>query len=397
MSTSASDRQGGGALDGLKVLDLSFYAPGRVASLMLADLGADVVCVEMPPQLRPSESRLDDDTSSRWMLYQRNKRSVTLDLKSPEGHEVFERLVRGVDVVIESYKPGTATRLGVDYDAARAINPSLVYCSVSGFGQTGPYSQVIGHEPNYQGLGGALGQNRMEGRFPGVLPALVGDMVGGAYNGVMAILAALWKRDRTGQGQWIDVSIAAGIVSLLGSLPHAQWLGEEYRAQSFATGHRANFRAYRTKDDRYVAISPGTPWLWERFCRAIEREDLIERKAWDADGAELVAILADVFATKTRDEWESLNQRENVSVTPVLTDIYEISDHPQTVHRGFIVDVDYEPLGTVKQILPGFTMSETPPTVRWIPRYGEHSSEVLSELGYSDLEIEELRRTGVTG
>jgi crotonobetainyl-CoA:carnitine CoA-transferase CaiB-like acyl-CoA transferase len=383
-----------GALDGLKVVDVSFFAPGRVTSLFLADMGADVVCVEMPRGVRPAESRLDSDTSSRWLFYQRNKRSITLNLKTDGGRRVFGRLVADADVVLESYKAGTAARLGADYETVRQLNPKVVYCSVSGFGQTGPYCEYIGHEPNYQGLSGILAHNHLEGVEPTVLPALVGDIGGGAMNAVIAILAALHHRSRTGEGQCIDVAIASGILPLLGSLPYAQWLGEDYRATSFASGHRAAFRAYETKDGGYVAISPSEPWLWERFCRVLGRDDLTPLKHKDGEDPSLVEKLKEVFAGRTRQEWVDLNDRENVAVTAVLNDVHEIENDPQMVHREVIVEIDYPPMGKVKQIKTPFKMSKTPPSVRWIPRYGEHTEKVLTELGFGEGEIEALRQEG---
>jgi crotonobetainyl-CoA:carnitine CoA-transferase CaiB-like acyl-CoA transferase len=383
------------ALKGLKVLDLSFFAPGRAASLVLADLGADVVCIEMPRGLRPEASRLDDDTSSRWLLYGRNKRSITLNLKTPGGQAVFERLAKSVDVIIESFKPGTAKNLGVDYESARAINPQIIYCSVSGFGQTGPYSQIAGHEPNYQGLSGALGFNHYEDAPPTVLPTLVGDIAGGAMNATIAILSAMLFKARTGKGQYIDVSIQAGILPLLGSLTYAQWLGEHERQISFAAGRRADFRPYETGDGRFVAISPSAPWTWKKFCTAIDREDLSERPGNDPDDRELVAALVATFKTKTQKEWVEINDRTNVCITAVLDGIHEIENDPQMIHRKVIVEAEYEPMGTVKQILTPFLMSETPPVVRWIPRYGEYTNEVLAELGFGTDEISALQSEGV--
>ena len=383
-----------GALAGIKVLDLSFFAPGRAASLVLADLGADVICVEMPHGVRPSASRLDADTSSRWLFYQRNKKSITLNLKTDGGKKVFGALAREADVIVESYKPGTAKNLGVDYDTVREFNPQVVYCSVSGFGQTGPYSQYIGHEPNYQGLSGVLGNNHLEGVPPTVLPALVGDLGGGALSGTVAIMTALFHRERTGEGQYIDVAIAAGILPLLGSLPYAQWLGEEYRATSFASGHRAAFRAYETKDGKYVGISPSEPWLWVRFCQVIGREDLSDHRDGTGESPDLVNALKDVFLSRTQREWVDLNARENIAVTAVLDDIRDIENDPQMRHRGVVVEIDYEPLGRVKQINTPFQMSKTPPTVRWIPRYGQHTDEVLAEAGFDDDQIKALRSEG---
>lgn len=385
----------GSALAGIKVLDLSFYAPGRVTSMVLADFGADVVCVEMPRGVRPDASRLDSDRSSRWLFYQRNKRSVTLNLKTAGGMEVFRRLATDADVVIESYKAGTATRLGVDYDAVVALNPDVVYCSVSGFGQSGPYREYIGHEPNYQGLSGILAHNHLEGNDPTVLPALVGDLGGGAMNAIIGILMALFHRQRTGEGQYIDIAIASGILPLLGSLPYAQWLGETVRATSFSNGHRPGSRTYRTKDDKYVSISPSEPWLWERFCRVIGREDLVGFKSRHAEMPELVEELKAVFRSRTRQEWSDLNERENIAVTAVLADIFEVEADPQMAHRNVITEVDYAPLGRVKQIATPVPLSKTPPRVRWIPEYGEHTTEVLRQLGFHDDEVAHFRDEGV--
>jgi crotonobetainyl-CoA:carnitine CoA-transferase CaiB-like acyl-CoA transferase len=395
MTTQGNAEATKGALDGIRVLDLSFFAPGRVASLLLGDLGADVICIEMPRGVRPSASRLDEDTSSRWLFYQRNKKSITLNLKTDGGLRVFRELVKKADVVIESYKPGTARKLGADYDAVSAINPQVIYCSVSGFGQTGPYSQYIGHEPNYQGLSGVLAHNHLEGQPPTMLPALVGDLGGGAMSGVIAILGALLYRERTGEGQYLDVAITSGILPLLGSLPYAQWLGEEYRATSFSSGHRAAFRPYETKDGKYVGISPSEPWLWARFCHVIGRPDLLElRHASSGESPDLLPEMKKIFLSRTQDEWVELNERENLAVTAVLGDIRDIENDPQMKHREVIVEIDYEPLGPVKQIKTPFKMSKTPPTVRWIPRYGEHTDSVLAEAGFDDEQIKELRAEG---
>jgi crotonobetainyl-CoA:carnitine CoA-transferase CaiB-like acyl-CoA transferase len=391
--TEGSDKSAG-ALRGVKVLDLSFFAPGRAASLVLADLGADVICVEMPRGVRPSASRLDEDTSSRWLFYQRNKKSITLNLKTEGGRRVFRALAEDADVIVESYKPGTAKNLGVDYESVREFNPQVVYCSVSGFGQTGPYSQYIGHEPNYQGLSGVLGNNHLDGVPPTVLPALVGDLGGGAMSGTVAIVTALFHRERTGEGQYIDVAIASGILPLLGSLPYAQWLGEGYRATSFASGHRAAFRAYETKDGKYVGISPSEPWLWVRFCKVIGREDLSGHREGQSESPVLVSALKEVFLSRTQQEWVDLNARENIAVTAVLDDIRDIENDPQMIHRGVIVEIDYEPLGMVKQIKTPFQMSKTPPTVRWIPRYGEHTDEVLVAAGFDEDQIKTLHSEG---
>jgi crotonobetainyl-CoA:carnitine CoA-transferase CaiB-like acyl-CoA transferase len=383
-----------GPLSGIRVLDLSFWAPGRWGTMILGDLGADVICVEIPRRPDSRNRFREDDTNIRWLMYQRNKRSVTLNLACEPGKRVFERLARKADVIIESYKPGTAAKLGVDYQTVSKVNPGIVYCSVSGFGQTGPYSQLIGHEPNYQGMAGALFQNRPLPGEPQMLPVLVGDLAGGATNALIAILAALLHKRETGKGQHVDVSITAGIVHFLGIFPFASWAKDEHRKYSYTTGMRADFRAYRTRDGRYVAVSPSEPAHWERFCRAIGREDLIELYETTTRRQELVGALSDVFQARDQSEWVSFNAEHNIAVTPVLETIEEIEDDPQFVHRGLFQEVEYEPLGRVKQVATPFLMSETPPEIRFMPRFGQHTREVMLELGYTDEQIGELRTAG---
>lgn len=380
-----------GALSGITVLDLSFFAPGRWATLVFGDLGADVICVEMPRGVRQHSPATDDDTNGRWLMYQRNKRSITLNLKTASGQRIFAELAKKADVILESYKPGTARNLGVDYDTVRELNPGVVYCSVSGFGQTGPSRDLIGHEPNYQGLSGVLYQNRSESGEPQMLPALVGDLAGGASSAVIAILAALLHKRSTGEGQYIDVSIVAGIVQYMGVFPYASWAGDEYRMTSYSSGLRVDFRPYRCKDGKYVAISPTEPWHWQRFCRAIGREDLLDRNETTERRRETAGALADVFMTRTRAEWIELNDRENLVITPVLESMEEVERDPQMVHRGLFQDLPYEPLGTVKQVAMAFQMSGTPPSMRFMPRYGEHTAEVLAEVGFTPTDIETFR------
>lgn len=381
-----------GALSGVKVLDLSFFAPGRWATMVFGDLGADVVCVELPRGTRQASPNTESETNARWIMYQRNKRSITLNLKTTSGKEIFRKLAQAADVIVESYKPGTAERLGVDYASVRELNPGVVYCSVSGFGQTGPYKHLVGHEPNYQGLSGVLFQNRRELGEPQMLPALVGDLAGGASSAVMAVLAALLHKEKTGTGQYIDVSIVAGIMQYMGVFPYASWAGEGYRMTSYASGLRVDFRPYRCKDGKYVAISPSEPWQWERFCAAIGREDLKDRSETEDRRRETAGALTDVFLSRTQAEWVELNDRENFAVTPVLETMEEVERNPQMVHRGLFQDLDYEPLGTIKQIALAFEMSETPPEIKFMPRFGQHTEDVLTELGFTHGDIERFQR-----
>jgi len=366
--------------------------------MILADLGADVLCVERPRAPREvAYETFDSDTHVRWFYYQRNKRSITLNLKSAEGMDAFRRIVRTVDVVVESFRPGAAARLGVDYSAVEKVNPRVVYCSVSGFGQTGPYRELIAHEPNYQGLSGALGTNRIHGQEPHILSAILGDTGGGSSHALFAILAALYHRERTGEGQYIDVAITAGVLPYLGLFPYIGWYGDAYRNVLNPTNRRPDFRAYLTKDSKYVAISPGEPWLWEKFCRVIGRPDLISqyRPTTDPERDALIDALSAVFSRRTQADWVALNEKENVSITAVYTSIEEVEADPQMVDREMVVELEYEPLGRVKQVGIPYRMSRTPASIRWMPRYGEHTVDVLKEVGFSETDIGSMRAAGV--
>ena len=318
-----------------------------------------------------------------------------MDLKAGAGQRVFKRLAERADVVIESFKPGTAKRLGVDYESVRAINESIVYCSVSGFGQTGPYHDLIGHEPNYQALSGAIGQNHEPGGPPIMSPGPVGDLGGGGSNALVAVLAALMHRARTGEGQYIDVAITAGILPYVAGVLYAEWTDDPYRKLSISSNVRPELRVYETRDGRHLVVSAEEPWLWERMCRALGREDLFaEHAGHGRRPAQVAAALADVFRTRSLAEWVELNAHENLSISPVLGP-EEIELDPQMRHRQMVVEIDYEPLGRVKQIGIPFQMSVTPPEIRWIPRYGEHTSQVLGELGFDSDDIARLRSEGV--
>lgn len=267
---------------------------------------------------------------------------------------------------------------------------------MSGFGQTGPYRNLVGHEPNYQGLSGVLYQNRSEFGEPQMLPALVGDLAGGASNAAMSILAALLHKEKTGEGQYIDVSICAGIVQYMGVYPYASWAKDEYRSTSYSSGLRVDFRPYRCKDAKYAAISPSEPWQWERFCEVIGREDLKQSNETSDNRRETVGALRDAFLQRTQAEWVEINNVENFAITAVLESWEEVEKDPQMIHRGVIEELPYEPLGSVKQVAMAFKMSATPPSMRFMPRFGEHTNEVLSELGFTHEEIDLFHDDGTT-
>ncbi len=391
-----------GAFGGLRLLDLSRLLPGPYCSLLFADLGAEVIKVEEPGRgdyaRRTPPFWGGSDVGAYFLLLNRNKKSVSIDLKTEAGKTVFRRLVRTADVLLESFRPGVMDRLGLGWEALRSENPRLVYCAVSGYGQDGPYRNLVGHDVNYMGYAGALsvtGPRDGPPLTPGVQAA---DLGGGALMAAFAIAAALHHRHESGQGQFVDVSMTDGVVSWL--IPHL--------AAYFATGHvpergreRLNggwpsYGVYETSDGGHVTLGALEPQFWANFCRLAGREDLQSRQ--HAEGPERDRVeseLRGLFRTRTRAEWVELLQRGDVCAGPVLA-LDEVVQDPQLVHRGLFTEVQHPKLGRVPQVAFPVRMSGTPARVESAPpELGEHTDAVLRELGYDAAAIAALRRDGV--
>lgn len=402
-SRPASDRPAErSALAGLKVLDVSFYAPGRWAAMYLGDLGADVICLERPVSKARGFSMLESDTHFRWLWLQRNKRSLTLDFKSERGKEIYLQLASDADIIVESMRPGSLDRAGIGYETVRERNPSVVYCAVSGYGQTGPHSGESGHEPNYQAIGGLLTFNGTADGVPVISTGLMGDLYGGASQALIGIMAALFFRERTGDGQYIDVSIVDGVLTSVGA-PVNQWINGEVaenwdpqyprQGEFRATGGHPGSRVYETADGEYVVTSAVEPWSWRNFCEALGTPEFVESfdapEIWD----EAASRFREIFMTRPRGEWVELSAQADLGISPVLTP-EELLDNDHIRARDMIVEIDYGPLGKVRQVGVPVKLRETPGTIRWIPTYGQHSEEILRELGYDEPTLKELKSAG---
>ncbi len=398
------------ALEGIKALDFCRNAPGMFATMILADLGADVLMVERPmDETRAAYERIvagietpeDERRHASFNALQRNKRSIALNLKEPEALDVFRQLAADTDVVVEGFRPGVVDRLGVGYEQVKDINPRAVYCSVSGYGQTGPYSQMAGHDINYISFAGALG---LIGDTPDGKPAiplnLIADYAGGGLCGAVGILAALMARESTGRGQYVDIAMTEGVLYMLcGMIADAFSQGfKATRGANRLNGGSPFYNVYRTADGKYFSIAAIEPWFWENLCCAIGREDLIpHQSAGGEKRAEIARTLEATFLTKTRDEWFETLKDANISVGKV-NDLDEALADPQALARGMVAELEAPGVdgGRVKQPGIPFHLSETPGEVRRPGCVtGQHTAEVLASLGYAPAQVSELRARGV--
>lgn len=393
-------------LAGIRVLDLSLQLPGPFCTLMMADYGADVIKVDEPaPRVRNPFAGETWGGSPADRYLNRGKRSLTLNLKTEEGKEIFRALSVAADVVIEGFRPGVMERLGVDYATLSAANPRLVYCSVSGYGQTGPMRAVAGHDINYLSYAGVLGLCGREGEPPAIPPVQIGDLFGGAMMALSGILMALRRRDATGRGCWVDISMTDGAMSMLSIHAAAVLAGmpPPERGDMILTGMFPCYETYRCAGGGFVSIGALEGWFWKGLVTALGREDLNGLQYASGDeGARVKAEIGAIFASRTRDEWVAFFQDKDVCFSPVLA-LGEALDHPNVSARGMVVEVESPFGGKDKQLGPPLKFRSPDEekdgnrerVPRRAPRLGEHDEEILSGLGYRDAQIAALRRKGV--
>jgi len=374
-------------LAGLRVLDLSRLLPGPYATLVLADLGADVIKIEAPEGgdylrwMPPLTGKIS------WAFFALNagKRSVAIDLKKPEGAAALRTLAREADVLLESFRPGVMDRLGLGYEALRADNPRLIYCALTGFGQTGPYRDAPGHDLNYMALAGALGLGGPVDRPPQVLPVQVAD-IGGSLWALVAILAALNARHVTGQGRLLDVSMTDGVTGFLTSALAAH-IGSgatpPARGADVLTGGQACYGVYATSDGGFLSVAPLEPKFWLAFCQRVGHPEWVKRQFDPSLEAEVAALLAE----RTRAEWEAVFAGSEACVEPVLTPA-ELAAHPLHAARGLVIESE-----GLRRLRTPTRHPDAPPAGK-APALGEHTRQVLAQAGLSDAQIEHLVAQG---
>jgi alpha-methylacyl-CoA racemase len=391
-------------LSDVKVLDLTRLLPGGFCSLLLADFGAEVLKVEdtgggdyvrwAPPYYGDEEHSDLGTRSALYLALNRGKRSIRLNLKEDKGREALLKLVAEYDVVLESFRPGVLDRLGVGYERMREVNPAIVYCAITGYGQTGPNTGRAGHDMNYLGLTGLLGMTGERDGRPIQAAGQIADIGGGALMAAFGVMAALHERGRSGEGQLVDVSMTDGALA---------WLAMEagrYFCDGTVTGRGDHqlagalicYYPYEASDG-WVTCGALEPKFWGAFCNGVERPDLIE-KQFEQPGSDAWREVAELFRSRSRDEWQAFNDKHDAMIEPVL-DLDQALDSELFKAREMVVELEQPHLGTVKQLGVPIKLGRTPGRVEGpAPALGEHTDEVLREAGYSEEEVAAMKDAG---
>ncbi|MGA6104669.1 CaiB/BaiF CoA-transferase family protein [Pseudomonas solani] len=391
-----------GPLASLKILDFSTLLPGPFASLLLADMGAEVLRVESPSRMDlvrvlPPH---DGGTSTSHAYLNRNKRSIALDLKRPEAVGVVRQLVAEYDIVLEQFRPGVMDKLGVGYEALKAINPRLIYVSITGYGQSGPFRDRAGHDINYLAVAGIASYTGRQESGPLPLGVQLADIAGGSLHGVMGLLAAVIQRQVTGEGQHVDVSMTDCAFSLHG-MAGAGYLGAgvEPDMENQALNGGSFYDYYRTRDGRWFSVGSLEPQFMQQFCAAIGRPDLAARglSPKPEDQRELKRAIEIEFEKRDFAEWSEVFAALDACVEPMLP-LSEAVRHPQIEARGLVTEVPRDGLPAQRQIACPIKFSNGLPAPRHVgAAVGAHTAEVLAELGYTAEQIASLKAGKVTG
>jgi crotonobetainyl-CoA:carnitine CoA-transferase CaiB-like acyl-CoA transferase len=393
------------ALDGIKILDLSRLAPGPYCSMLLADFGADVTLVEAVPGASaklggvPGGGRsANAERAAAYNALGRGKKSIALNLKDEAARAVFYDMVKNADVVLEGFRPGVVKRLGVDYETLAKINPRIICCSLSGFGQTGPYSNLVGHDINYIAIGGALGVTGHPGTPPAIPVNIVADFAGGGLMAAFSICLAIIAREKTGRGQDVDISMSDGVFSLMTMAYTTMFsTGMVIKPGEFLlNGAVPWYNTYLCGDDRWFSLGSIEPHFYEALIRVLGLDEFLPRQHDASCYADMAAKIAAVMKTKTAQQWMDIMSQHDICAAPVRS-MDEAAVDAHNVARQMVIEVD-SPIGKVKQAGIAPKLSDTPGKVRGTsPLIGQHTDEVLGALGYAAGKIASLRERGAVG
>ncbi len=369
-----------GALNGITVIDLSRLLPGPYCSMILADHGARVISIEDKRFL--ADGLFMD-------IVNRNKEHMTLNLKTAEGKQIFFRLIEQADVVLEGFRPGVVNRLGVDYESVKKVNPRIIYCSISGFGQTGPYRDRVGHDVNYLSIGGVLDLIGETGRPPAIPGIQIADIAGGGMNAAIGIMLALFAREKSGQGQYVDISMTDGMV---GFLPAAMFFSrlsgrEPVRSDNLLSHRYACYNTYETADGKYLSIGAVEKRFWQKLCKILEIQDYADLQYDDRHRTEIIDCLRRTFRQKTLAEWEGVLGGSDVCWAPIQS-LGDVLKDPLFQAREMVVEFETRSGRKSKTLGVPVKMSDTPGSIRTPPpEFGQDTAAILKELGYTDEEI----------
>jgi len=377
-----------GALEGITVIDLSRLLPGPYCSMILADHGARVIAVE-------SRQFLADGLFIP--AINRNKEHISLNLKTQEGQQIFFKLVERADVVLEGFRPGVVKRLGVDYKSVRKVNPQIIYCAITGYGQNGPFRDRVGHDVNYLSFAGVLNLIGEAGRPPSIPGIQIADIAAGGTNAALGILLALFNREKTGQGQYIDISMTDGMVAFLPMALHFQQLAGEApeRGDAILSHRYACYNTYETADGRYLSIGAVENRFWKRLCDHLGVEEYADLQYDESRREEILDFMRSTFKRKTLDEWDTELGHLEICWGRVQT-LSEVLDDPLFREREMILDLQGKTGETQPAIGVPVKLSATPGSIRSrAVDFGESTAPILKELGYSESEIKKFTEAEV--
>lgn len=381
------------ALEGIKIIDFSKWLPGQYCGMVLGDFGADVIKVEdVKGDVTRGFTPAKEPGMSYWhLMLNRNKRGITVNLKTPAGREVLLRLLKEADVFLEGFRPGYLKMLGLDYESVSKINPRLIYCSITGFGPEGKYKHMPSHDLNVIGLAGvAAPEDGTDISVPSVQVAALG----GSLNAISGILMALYARERTGKGQLVNVDLYSSAINAEITAISSVIGCRETGMPSFGRTASHYYSVYKTKDGRYLSIGTIEPKFWQKMCRLIDMPELESRQFDFANSAEIKEKLAAAFAGKTQAEWLELIGKDEFCVTPIRT-LQEALDSSLTTEQSQMLVTKKEDFGNYTYVKSAAKLSDTPGTIRKrAPYLGEHTQEVLESAGYTKEEIAAMHEKG---
>ncbi len=382
-----------GPLKGLKIIDFTRLLPGPLATMLMADMGADVIKVEDPesPDYIRSFPPFVENESAYYLSLNRSKRSLSINFTAQKGKEIIYQLVKNADVLFEQFRPGVMQSMGFGYETLKKINPRLIYVSVTGYGQDGPYAQQAGHDLNYIGYSGLLGVTGEESLPPVIPGGQVADVAGGAYLAMNAALTAIYTREKTGKGQQVDVAMLDCVMPITALYAAAYFATgtNPVRGGEALSGGIANYQVYECADGKYIALGALEPKFWEQFCELVQKPQWKNRILDTGEKMrDLKKEVADFMKSKTQQQWMDLSMNKDVCLTPVLA-MSELENNPQIAHRKMIVKSES---GKMKLMGVPLKFSETPAQPAWdAPALGEDTFQILQEIGFNEKAIQELK------